>query len=210
MDRYSFSRVLSGLIFLPSDAIRYLARLLLFFRYRAIADIHKTVVFKPGARIYNIRDQRDAVKVDAHSTIAGELLTFRHGGQIDIGQWCYVGEGTKIWSAEQIRIGNRVLIAHNVNIHDTNSHPLNAQERHRHFVEIVQNGHPATISTVKSSAIRIGDDSWIGFNSIILKGVNIGEGSIVAAGSIVDKDVPQNSLYIRGAIFAKRAPACAP
>jgi acetyltransferase-like isoleucine patch superfamily enzyme len=207
MDRYSFSRVLSDLIFLPAEAIRYLARLLLFFRYRAIADIHKTVVFKIGARLYNIRGQRGAIKVDAHSIIAGELLTFRHGGQIDIGQWCYVGEGTKIWSAEHIRIGNRVLIAHNVNIHDTNSHPLNAQERHRHFVEIVQNGHPATISTVKSSAIRIGDDSWIGFNSIILKGVNIGEGSIVAAGSIVDKDIPQNSLYIRGAIIAKRTPA---
>jgi acetyltransferase-like isoleucine patch superfamily enzyme len=206
MDRYSFSRVLSDLIFLPAEAIRYLLRLLLFFRYWAIADIHKTVVFKPGARIYNIRDQRDAVKVDAHSTIAGELLTFRHGGQIDIGQWCYVGEGTKIWSAEHIRIGNRVLIAHNVNIHDTNSHPLNAQERHRHFVEIIQNGHPAAISTVKSSAIRIGDDSWIGFNSIILKGVTIGEGSIVAAGSIVDKDIPQNSLYIHGAIIAKRTP----
>jgi acetyltransferase-like isoleucine patch superfamily enzyme len=207
MDRYSFRRVLSDLIFLPAEATRYLARLLLSFRYRAIADIHKTVVFKPGARIYNIRGQRGAVMVDAHSTIAGELLTFRHGGQIDIGQWCYVGEGTKIWSAEKIRIGNRVLIAHNVNIHDTNSHPLNAQERHRHFVEIAQKGHPAAISTIKSSAVRIGDDAWIGFNSIILKGVTIGEGSIVAAGSIVDKDVPQNSLYIRGAIVAKRTPA---
>ena len=207
MDRYAFSRVLSDVLFIPFKAGGYLTRLMISFRYRAIADIHKKVVFKPGARIYNIRGPRSAIRVDAHSTIAGELLTFRHGGQIDIGQWCYVGEGTKIWSAERIRIGNRVLIAHNVNIHDTNSHPLNAQERHRHFVEIAQNGHPATISTIKSSAIRIGDDAWIGFNSIILKGVTIGEGSIVAAGSIVDKDVPQHSLYIRGAIVAKRTPA---
>jgi acetyltransferase-like isoleucine patch superfamily enzyme len=207
MDRYLFSRVLSDVFFMPSEAIRYLARLLLFFRYHAIADIHKKVVFKPGARIYNIRGQRGAVKVDAHSTIAGELLTFRHGGQIDIGQWCYVGEGTRIWSAEHIQIGNRVLIAHNVNIHDTNSHPLNAHERHHHFSEIVRHGHPAMIHTIESSAIHIGDDVWIGFNSIILKGVDIGEGSIIAAGSIVDKDVPQNSLYIRGNIVAKKASA---
>lgn len=207
MDRYLFSRALTNVLFIPSKAGGYAARLMLSFRYRAIADIHKKVIFKTGARIYNIRGPRSAIRVDAHSTIAGELLTFRHGGQIDIGQWCYVGEGTKIWSAERIRIGNRVLIAHNVNIHDTNSHPLNARERHRHFVEIVQNGHPETIHTVKSSAIRIGDDAWIGFNSIILKGVTIGEGSIVAAGSIVDKDVPENSLYIRGAIVANRTPA---
>lgn len=173
-------------------------------RYRAIADIHKGASFKPGARIYNIRGQRDAIKVDAHSIIAGELLTFRHGGRIDIGQWCYVGEGTRIWSAEHVRIGNRVLIAHNVNIHDTNSHPQDARERHRHFVDIVQQGHPETIESIKSSAIHIGDDAWIGFNSIILKGVDIGEGSIIAAGSIVDKAVPPHSLYIHGNIVAKK------
>jgi acetyltransferase-like isoleucine patch superfamily enzyme len=207
MDRYLFYRFFSDFLFVPFKAIRYVGTCLFHIRYRTIADIHPHAAFKSGAMIYNIRGQRSAIKVGAHSTIAGELLTFRHGGQIDIGQWCYVGEGTRIWSAEHIQIGNRVLIAHNVNIHDTNSHPLNAHERHHHFSEIVRHGHPAMIHTIESSAIHIGDDVWIGFNSIILKGVDIGEGSIIAAGSIVDKDVPQNSLYIRGNIVAKKASA---
>lgn len=207
MDRFLFNRIISSMLFAPVAAARYMEMQFLRIRYGAIADIHKKASFRPGARIYNIRGQRGAIKVDAHSTIAGELLTFRHGGLIDIGEWCYVGEGTRIWSAEHIRIGNRVLIAHNVNVHDTNSHPLNADERHRHFVDIVRHGHPATINTIKSAAIRIGDDAWIGFNAIILKGVVIGEGSIISAGSIVNKDVPPNSLYIHGKIFAQKTPA---
>ncbi|MGC8751800.1 DapH/DapD/GlmU-related protein, partial [Hydrotalea sp.] len=43
---------------------------------------------------------------------------------------------------------------------------------------------------VKSSPIKIADKAWIGFNVIILKGVTIGEGAIVGAGSVVTKDVP--------------------
>ena len=42
--------------------------------------------------------------------------------------------------------------------------------------------------------MRIGDDAWIGFNATILKGVKIGRGAIVAAGSVVVKDVPDNAI----------------
>lgn len=189
---------------LPLTGLQYLKRRLLHFRYSAIADIHNEASFRPGARIYNIRGLRSAIRVGAHTVIAGELLTFRHGGGIDIGQWCYIGEGTRIWSAQHVRIGDRVLIAHNVNIHDTNGHPLDARQRHRHYVEIISHGHPSAIDDVKSEAVQIGDDVWIGFNAVILKGVTIGSNSIIAAGSLVTKSVPPDCLHINGKIIPHR------
>lgn len=205
-DPHTYRRVVSDILFLPLMGLQYLKRRLLHFRYSAIADIHKEASFRPGARIYNIRGQRSAIRVGAHTVIAGELLTFRHGGGIEIGQWCYVGEGTRIWSAQQVRIGDRVLIAHNVNIHDTNGHPLDARQRHQHYLEIIRRGHPPTIDGVKSTAVLIGDDAWIGFNAVILKGVAIGSNSIIAAGSLVTTDVPPDCLYIHGKIVPNRRP----
>ncbi|HBB35152.1 MAG TPA: acyltransferase [Cyanobacteria bacterium UBA8803] len=190
-------------LYLPFKVIRYLENQAYSLHYRSIASIHKDVKFVSRGRIYNICNQREAIKLGANTIICGELLTFGHGGSIEIGEWCFVGEGSKIWSAEKIKIGNRVLISHNVNIHDTNSHPFNAQARHQHYVEIVQRGHPRTANNIVSSPVIIEDDVWIGFNSIILRGVKIGYGSIIGAGSIVTKEVPPNSLFINNKVQRK-------
>jgi acetyltransferase-like isoleucine patch superfamily enzyme len=82
-----------------------------------------------------------------------------------------------------------VLISHGVNIHDTNSHPIDAEARHAHFRHIIQYGHPRSDIDIKAAPIIIGDDVWIGFGAIILKGVTIGKGAIVAAGALVTRDV---------------------
>jgi acetyltransferase-like isoleucine patch superfamily enzyme len=50
----------------------------------------------------------------------------RHGGSIRLGDYCYAGENTHIWSANSVTIGNRVLISHGVNIRDANAHSLSA------------------------------------------------------------------------------------
>ena len=121
--------------------------------------------------------------------ILGELFTFAHGGQIHIGEWCYIGEGTRIWSGRSIIIGDRVLIAHNVNIFDNLTHPINAGARHKQFHMIVTSGHPKEID-LGEQAVNIGSDAWIGANAIIMRGVTIGAGGIVASGSVVTKDVP--------------------
>jgi acetyltransferase-like isoleucine patch superfamily enzyme len=75
------------------------------------------------ARIRNIRGDNDCIVIGANSVIRGELLTFAHGGKIEIGSWCYIGESTRIWSGSLIQIGNRVLIAHGVNVFDSLTHP---------------------------------------------------------------------------------------
>jgi acetyltransferase-like isoleucine patch superfamily enzyme len=83
------------------------------------------------------------------------------------------------------------LIAHGVNIHDNISHPINYLERHDDFKRIL--GLSQTDKNtfdLRANPIIIKNDAWIGFNSIILKGVTIGEGAIVGAGSLVNKDIP--------------------
>jgi acetyltransferase-like isoleucine patch superfamily enzyme len=125
--------------------------------------------------------------------ILGELLTFAHGGQIQIGEWCYVGEGTRIWSAARVIIGDRVLIAHNVNIFDNLTHPVGAGARHNQFRMIVTSGHPKEID-LGERAINIGSDAWIGANAIILRGVMIGVGGIVGAGAVVTRNVPAYTI----------------
>lgn len=142
-----------------------------------------------ASRIENHQSRQNAIVIGAGSHILGQLRVFAHGGNILIGQSCFVGEGSRIWSAESIRIGDRVQIAHSVNIHDNNSHSLSAGGRFAHFEQILSTGHPAIVEDVDSASIVIEDDAWIGFNSTILKGVTIGKGAVVGAGSIVTKDV---------------------
>lgn len=138
--------------------------------------------------VLNPRGNRDLVIIGANSVIRGELFVLAHSGSIRLGEWCFVGENSRIWSAASIVIGDRVLISHDVNIHDTDSHPEGREARHAHFVAIARTGHPAHVE-MQSSPISIGDDAWIGFGVTILKGVSIGAGAIVAAQSVVTRDV---------------------
>ena len=99
---------------------------------------------------------------------------------------------------DSIKIGNNVLIAHDVNIHDGSAHSLDALERHTHFRQIIEKGHPTRwedLPGVTASPIIIEDDVWISFGVTILKGVRIGAGSIIAANSTVIKDVPPHVFY---------------
>lgn len=152
----------------------------------------RTVIHSMG-RIYNIRHVRDAINIGTNTHIKGELLVFAHGGHISIGEYCYIGEQSHIWSAKNITIGDRVLISHNVNIFDNLTHPISARSRHEHYRKIITSGHPTSID-LDESPIQIGNDVWIGCQSIIMKGVTIGEGAIIGAGSVVTKSVPPYTI----------------
>lgn len=152
----------------------------------------------PEAVIENIRNDKKYIRIGEHSYIRGRLLTYGHAGEIDIGNWCYIGARTEIWSMCKVTIGNRVLVSHGVNIIDGSSHSMDALERHQHFKNILLKGHPSDPSEVpgiQAAPITIEDDAWISFGVTILKGVTIGARSIIAAGSLVTKDVPPDSLY---------------
>ncbi len=159
------------------------------------ATMHSSVEILPNASVTNLSQSKNLIIIGKDSVIRGELIIFAHSGKISIGEGCYVGDETRIWSSESIDIGNRVYISHNVNIHDTNSHSINAELRSQHFYAIMSTGHPKeNIFDIKASPVVIDDDVWIGFNSTILKGVKIGKGSVIAACSVVTKDVPPNVI----------------
>ncbi|SHG93450.1 Acetyltransferase (isoleucine patch superfamily) [Flavobacterium defluvii] len=145
------------------------------------------------AGIHNNLGDRTKIVLGNNCDIRGELLIFGHGGEIIIGDYSFIGERTKIWSAKKISIGNRVLISHNVNIHDNNSHPLDSKLRHEDFKYITAFGLKKE-SDLNEKEIIIEDDVWIGFNSTIMKGVKIGKGAIIAANTIITKDVPEYAV----------------
>jgi acetyltransferase-like isoleucine patch superfamily enzyme len=120
-------------------------------------------------------------------------LAFAHCGRIRLGSYCYVGTNTHIWSAKDITIGDRVLISHDVNIFDNDTHPQDPRERHLQFKSIITNGHPLDVD-LGVEAVTIHDDVLIGCSVMIPKGVTIGEGAIVGAGSVVTDDVPPRSI----------------
>ncbi|WP_078864206.1 acyltransferase [Streptomyces sp. AcH 505] len=148
-----------------------------------------------SGRVVNSGDAGNVV-LGKWTWLAGELLVYPHGGRIDIGDHCYVGEGTRIWSLSNVRIGSRVFLSHGVNVHDNDAHSLSAAERHRHFRERVQTGAASFVENVSSGDIEICDDAWIGFNSTILKGVRIGEGAIIGACSTVTRDVAPYTVVV--------------
>lgn len=157
------------------------------------AGIHAAAVLYPTASIHLQGRAEVDIEVGANSHIRGELLVFGHGGRIRMGAWCYLGEGSRIWSAGSVSIGDRVLISHLCTIMDNLTHPIGAAARHAQFRAIVESGHPSEIE-LGVRPVVIEDDALIGCHSVILRGVTIGRGAIVGAASIVTRDVPAYTI----------------
>ena len=149
-----------------------------------IYDETELQILAPGGRIC----------IGKESCIRGSLVTDRPGGEIIMGNRCYVGSGTRIWASEEVNIGDNVLIAHNCNIFDNDTHPVDYLERREDANNIIFRGVREKFNSLSSKKVMIGNDVWIGCNAIILKGVTIGDGAIIAAGSVVTKDVEPWSL----------------
>jgi acetyltransferase-like isoleucine patch superfamily enzyme len=165
------------------------------FIFSKITQCEKNVYFGASSHIFNIQKNKKRINIKNHSFIRGELLILPFGGEINIGSYSFVGENTKIWSGESIYIGNNVLIAHNVNIIDF-AHESNSLDRAEGFRNLITKGHPKEKGKIPTKKIVIEDDVIIYAGSNIIMGVTIGKGSIIAAGSLIIKDVPPYSLVM--------------
>jgi maltose O-acetyltransferase len=151
-----------------------------------------------AGEIDNLSNRKENIIIGNRTIIDGRLLVFAHDGKIKIGDWCYIGRRTEIWSMSSVNIGNHVFISHNVNIVDGTSHSRVPEERREQYRKQLEEGPAQSwqeLPGVVGTPIVIEDDVWINFGVTILKGVRIGTGSIIAANAVVTKDVPPYVLY---------------
>lgn len=144
----------------------------------------------------------NAIKYNGHSTIlrmdegsllhvkgnfrvyyGGDIICFPHSKLVLGNGFC--NSNVKIRCSEKILIGNNVFISHDVTIMDSDAHYI-------------------TDRSQKTKPVYIGNHVWIGSRAMILKGVHIGDGAIVAAGSVVVNDVPPHSLVAGVPAVVKR------
>jgi len=118
---------------------------------------------------------------NAHMAVDGEFqvytgfhLVINSNAQMRLGSG-YINNGCVIDCFKSITIGHDVVISKGVTIRDSDNHYVDGE-------------------TVLSAPVNIGDHVWVGLNVTILKGVTIGDGAVIAAGAVVVKDVPANSL----------------
>lgn len=103
-----------------------------------------------------------------------KVSTLREAAEVRIGGGCGLS-GTVIAASSQVVLGERVLCGANVTIIDSDAHGLALELRR---------------SAPQPRPVLIEDDVWLGLNVIVLKGVTIGRGTVVAAGSVVAADLP--------------------
>jgi acetyltransferase-like isoleucine patch superfamily enzyme len=127
----------------------------------------------PGATLNSLNYR---YHINLHSPV--KLMADRKGAQIRIGAQTRI-HGSCIHAYNSVTIGEKCLIAANCHIIDCNGHDLS-------FDNVENRIH----TTGSADPVVIEDCVWIGANAIILSGVRIGRGSIIAAGSVVGEDIP--------------------
>lgn len=137
---------------------------------------------KTGLRIKGL-----GPKIKCHGKlIAGKNLTLRSitqpieisvekNAEIILGDNVFINTGVIIASQNRINIGDETIIGDQVIIYDTDWHGIDGKN-------------------IKSIPVEIGNHVWIGARAIVLKGVRIGNNSIIAAGSVVTKDISDNMI----------------
>ncbi|MFR2067118.1 acyltransferase [Clostridium sp.] len=142
------------------------------------------VIFKKKGSQLNI-GENCTIKSSFLSNLVGLsqrtiIVTRTEEAKIEIGNNVGIS-GATIYARKEITIGDNTLIGGNVKILDNDFHPIEVEARNLDIKE--------KIGTRK---IKIGKDCFIGANSLILKGVEIGDGSVVGAGSVVTGKFPSN------------------
>jgi acetyltransferase-like isoleucine patch superfamily enzyme len=134
------------------------------------------------------------IHIGDNNFLENSITLYSAKSKIKIGDRVYIGPGTNLNCFCEIEIGNDVMFSWGCTVMDTNAHSLSSEDRKDDVINWKRGWQFKDWSKVESAKIKIGDKCWIGFNSIILKGVELGEGCIVAAGSVVTKSFEPYSV----------------
>ncbi len=124
-----------------------------------------------------------------HTVLISPPFYCDHGNNIKIGEYVFINYNCCFLDGGGITIGHHTIIGPSVQIY-TPQHPIDYMERRK------------TIE--RSPAVKIGDDCWIGGGAVICPGVTIGNRSIVAAGSVVVHDVPDDCMVAGNPAVVKK------
>lgn len=160
-----------------------------FFRLKRRSRYQALVVGRSSRvafwRIKPVRNNQ--MHTGEQSIVETKIVFERCGAVVSVGDRTFIGAGI-ITVADKVTIGNDVMIAWGVSVSDHNSHSVVFTERRNDVIDWLDG--EKNWSSVRSAPVKICDKAWIGFNSIVLKGVTIGEGAVIGAGAVVTKDVP--------------------
>ncbi len=149
------------------------------------SDVSKTTFFKASAE--------SRINVGKDSLIEGVLSTYTEKAVISIGNNVFIGGRSLIGCAISIIIEDDVLISYDCMIQDNDNHHSSYAIR-KNDTRDWKNGQKHNWELTPKKPIHIQKGAWIGAKAIILKGVTIGEGSVVGAGSVVTKNVKPYSI----------------
>lgn len=167
--------------------MQYLKKTLMFL----ISFLHKNkknITYRSEASIdwFRIGSLNGKVDIGENSIIKCRIDFDTINGLVTFGNRTYIGK-SHIVCHSNINIGDDVIISWGVTIVDHNSHSIQFSERSKDILDWAEGNK--NWDNVRVAKVIIEDKVWIGFNAIILKGVTIGEGAVIAAGAVVTKDV---------------------
>jgi len=153
-----------------------------------------------SVKIKNNSKKEEAMNIGNNCNISCAII-INQNGKINIGNYMYMNSGCSLNISNHLTIGNNVLFGPNVKIWDSSNHPLDPKERYEQTLKI-PNQKSLNSFHIGGGNITIGDNVWIGMDVLILGNVSIGKNAVIAARSVVTKNVEANCLY--GGIPAKK------
>ena len=148
------------------------------------------------------RNINSIIKIGDRCLINGRLVTENANSSIIIKNNVFIGGKTILDCLSLIEVNDNVLISYECIIADHDSHSISSAKRQEDLNRFRDS--KMNWSDVNTKPIIIKKNAWIGTRSIILKGVTIGEGSIVAAGSVVTTNVPNYTLVAGNPAIVKK------